>query len=104
MCWKMVNYCFGLTETELPLQVKELEYLRVLFTSEHKMERDIDRLIGAESAVKRNDAAVTQDCLGKDRASRKVKFPKCHLLYVLTLICGHELCNDLNQERMDTKG
>ncbi|KAI3352719.1 hypothetical protein L3Q82_020175 [Scortum barcoo] len=35
-------------------QVEELKYLGVLFTSEGKMEREIDRRIGAASAVMRN--------------------------------------------------
>ncbi|KAI3377130.1 hypothetical protein L3Q82_000319 [Scortum barcoo] len=35
-------------------QVEEFKYLGVLFTSEGKMEREIDRRIGAASAVMRS--------------------------------------------------
>ena len=36
---------------EILPQVEEFKYLRVLFTSEGRMEREIDRRIGAASAV-----------------------------------------------------
>ncbi len=52
LCRKMVVYSLW-TGSELLPQAKEFKYLRVLFTSEGKMEREMDRQIGAASAVMR---------------------------------------------------
>ncbi|KAI3372975.1 hypothetical protein L3Q82_023414 [Scortum barcoo] len=49
-------------------QWKEFKYLGVLFTSEGKMEREIDRRIGAASAVMRS---VYQDRRGEEGAESK---------------------------------
>ncbi len=46
-------------------QVEEFKYLGVLFTSEGRMEREIDRRIGAASAVMRSIVPV---CRGEERA------------------------------------
>ena len=43
--------CSVLVGIELVPQVKEFKYLRVLFMSEGKMECELDRQIGAASAV-----------------------------------------------------
>ncbi|KAI3371775.1 hypothetical protein L3Q82_024328 [Scortum barcoo] len=51
-------------------QVEEFKYLGVLFTSEGKMEREIDRRIGAASAVMRS---VYRTVVVKKELSRKVK-------------------------------
>ncbi|KAI3358490.1 hypothetical protein L3Q82_014908 [Scortum barcoo] len=48
----------GWVEKVLP-QVEEFKYLGVLFTSEGKMEREIDRRIGAASAVMRSSVYWT---------------------------------------------
>ncbi len=50
LCWKMVD-CSLWVWSELLPQAKEFKYLRVLFTSEGKMEHEMDRWIGAASAV-----------------------------------------------------
>ncbi len=51
LCCKPVD-C-SLPGSELLSQVRELKYLEVLSTSEGKMEREMDRLIGAAAAVMR---------------------------------------------------
>ncbi|KAI3365319.1 hypothetical protein L3Q82_010409, partial [Scortum barcoo] len=51
-------------------QVEEFKYLGVLFTSEGKMEREIDRRIGAASAVIRS---VYRTVVVKKELSRKAK-------------------------------
>ncbi|KAI3352274.1 hypothetical protein L3Q82_005251 [Scortum barcoo] len=51
-------------------QVEEFKYLGVLFTSEGKMEREIDRRIGAASAVMRS---VYWTVVVKKELSRKAK-------------------------------
>ncbi|TWW77456.1 Transposon TX1 uncharacterized 149 kDa protein ORF 2 [Takifugu flavidus] len=50
--WKKVECLLQVKEEILP-QVEEFKYLGVLFTSEGRMEREIDRQIGAASAVMR---------------------------------------------------
>ncbi|TWW68240.1 hypothetical protein D4764_19G0000380 [Takifugu flavidus] len=50
--WKKVECLLQVKEEILP-QVKEFKYLGVLFTSEGRMEQEIDRRIGAASAVMR---------------------------------------------------
>ncbi|KAK0148960.1 hypothetical protein N1851_010644 [Merluccius polli] len=69
-------------------QVKEFKYLGVLFTSEGRMEREIDRRIGAASAVMRtlhgSDAV-------KRELSRKAKLSIYQSIYVPALTYGHEL-------------
>ena len=52
LCRKTVE-CSLQVGSELLPQAKEFKYLRVLFTSEGKMELEIDRWIGAASAVMR---------------------------------------------------
>ncbi|TWW64116.1 hypothetical protein D4764_03G0011240 [Takifugu flavidus] len=48
--WKKVECLLRVKEKILP-QVEEFMYLGVLFTSERRMEQEIDRWIGAESAL-----------------------------------------------------
>ena len=50
LSWKRMDCPLQVGEELLP-QVKELKYLGVLFTSEGEIEREIDRQIGAASAV-----------------------------------------------------
>lgn len=50
LCWKTVD-CFLLVGSELLPQVKEFKYLGFLVMSEGKMDCEIDRWIGAASAV-----------------------------------------------------
>ncbi|KAI3359839.1 hypothetical protein L3Q82_014187 [Scortum barcoo] len=69
-------------------QVEEFKYLGVLFTSEGKMEREIDRRIGAASAVMRS---VYRTVVVKKELSRKVKLSIYRSIYVPTLTHGHEL-------------
>ncbi len=64
-------------------QVEEFKYLGVLFTSEGRMEREIDRRIGAASAV--------MSCVVKKELSRKAKLSIYRSIYVPTLTYGHEL-------------
>ncbi|KAI3359361.1 hypothetical protein L3Q82_002861 [Scortum barcoo] len=73
-------------------QVEEFKYLGVLFTSEGKIEREIDRRIGAASAVMH--AVGVPDRRGEEGAESKgealdlpvnLSFPLPHLTY------GHEL-------------
>ncbi|KAI3362928.1 hypothetical protein L3Q82_011604 [Scortum barcoo] len=69
-------------------QVEEFKYLGVLFTSEGKMEREIDRRIGAASAVMRS---VYRTVVVKKDLSRKAKLSIYRSIYVPTLTYGHEL-------------
>ncbi|KAI3353426.1 hypothetical protein L3Q82_019953 [Scortum barcoo] len=72
-------------------QVEEFKYLGVLFTSEGKMEREIeiDRRIGAASAVMRK--SVYRTVVVKKELSRKAKLLIYRSIYVPTLTYGHEL-------------
>ncbi|KAI3362823.1 hypothetical protein L3Q82_001869 [Scortum barcoo] len=71
-------------------QVEEFKYLGVLFTSEGKMEREIDRRIGAASAVMH--AVGVPDRRGEEGAESKVaKLSIYRSIYVPTLTYGHEL-------------
>ena len=69
-------------------QVEEFKYLGVLFTSEGRMEREIDRRIGAASAVMRS---LYRSAVVKKELSRKAKLSIYRSIYVPTLTYGHEL-------------
>ncbi|KAK3506456.1 hypothetical protein QTP70_000619 [Hemibagrus guttatus] len=64
-------------------QVEEFKYLGLLFTSEGRMDREIDRRIGAAAAVMRS---MYRSVVVKKELSRKAKS-----IYVPTLSYGHEL-------------
>ncbi|KAI3369681.1 hypothetical protein L3Q82_024524 [Scortum barcoo] len=70
-------------------QVEEFKYLGVLFTSEGKIEREIDRRIGAASAVMRSVYRTV--VVKKEELSRKAKLSIYRSIYVPTLTYGHEL-------------
>ncbi len=70
-------------------QVEEFKYLGILFMSEGRMEREIDRRIGAASAVMR---AMYRSIVEKKELSRKAKLSIYRSIYVPTLTYGHELC------------
>ncbi|KAI3361713.1 hypothetical protein L3Q82_001949 [Scortum barcoo] len=71
-------------------QVEEFKYLGVLFTSEGKMEREIDRRIGAASAVMRSVYRTV--VVKKKELSRKARLSMVYRsIYVPTLTYGHEL-------------
>ncbi|KAI3369961.1 hypothetical protein L3Q82_024762 [Scortum barcoo] len=69
-------------------QVEEFKYLGVLFTSEGKMEHEIDRRIGAASAVMRS---VYRTIVVKMELSRKANLSIYRSVYAPTLTYGHEL-------------
>ncbi len=69
-------------------QVEEFKYLGVLFTSEGRMEREIDRRIGAASAVMRS---MYRSVVVKKELSRKAKLSIYRSIYVPILTYGHEL-------------
>ncbi|KAK3575180.1 hypothetical protein QTP86_020916, partial [Hemibagrus guttatus] len=69
-------------------QVEEFKYLGVLFTSEGRMDREIDRRIGAEAAVMRS---MYRSVVVKKELSRKAKLSIYQSIYVPTLTYGHEL-------------
>ena len=69
-------------------QVEEFKYLGILVTSEGRMEREIDRRIGAASAVMR---ALNRSVVVKRELSRKAKLSIYRSIYVPTLTYGHEL-------------
>ncbi|KAK3518183.1 hypothetical protein QTP70_033879 [Hemibagrus guttatus] len=69
-------------------QVKEFKYLRVLFMSDGRMDREIDRRIGAAAAVMQS---MYRSVVVKKELSRKVKFSVYQSIYVPTLTYGHEL-------------
>jgi len=69
-------------------QAKEFKYLWVLFMSEGKMEREMDRRIGAASTVMR---AMYRSVVVKRELSRKAKLSIYRSIYFPTLTYGHEL-------------
>ncbi|KAK3521399.1 hypothetical protein QTP70_004353 [Hemibagrus guttatus] len=69
-------------------QVEEFKYLEVLFTSEGRMDREIDRHIGAAAAVMRS---MYRSVVVKKELSRKAKLSIYQSIYVPTLTYGHEL-------------
>ncbi|KAK3523553.1 hypothetical protein QTP70_002456 [Hemibagrus guttatus] len=69
-------------------QVEEFKYLGVLFTSEGRMDREIDRRIGAAVAVMRS---MYRSVVVKKELSRKAKLSIYQSIYFPTLIYGHEL-------------
>ncbi|KAK0141121.1 Smoothelin-like protein 2 [Merluccius polli] len=73
---------------EILPQVEEFKYLGVLFTSEGRMEREIDRRIGAASAVMRT---LHGSVVVKRELSRKAKLSIYQSIYVPALTYGHEL-------------
>ncbi|KAK3556314.1 hypothetical protein QTP70_007118 [Hemibagrus guttatus] len=69
-------------------QVEEFKYLGVLFTSEGRMDCEIDRRIGAAAAVMRS---MYWSVVVKKELSRKAKLSIYQSIYVPTLTYGHEL-------------
>ncbi|KAK3565584.1 hypothetical protein QTP86_012898 [Hemibagrus guttatus] len=69
-------------------QVEEFKYLWVLFTSEGRMDREIDRRIGAAAAVMRS---MYRSVVVKKELSRKAKLSIYQSIYAPTLTYGHEL-------------
>uniref|UniRef100_A0AAV2MIF0 Reverse transcriptase domain-containing protein n=1 Tax=Knipowitschia caucasica TaxID=637954 RepID=A0AAV2MIF0_KNICA len=69
-------------------QVEEFKYLGVLFTSEGRMEREIDRRIGAACAVMR---PLYRTVVVKRELSRKAKLSIYRSIFVPSLTYGHEL-------------
>ncbi|KAK3569468.1 hypothetical protein QTP86_031437, partial [Hemibagrus guttatus] len=85
--WKKVA-CTLLVGGEVLPQVEEFMYLGVLFTSEGRMDREIDRRIGAAAAVMRS---MYRSVVVKKELSRKAKLSIYQSIYVPTLTYGHEL-------------
>ncbi|KAK3510880.1 hypothetical protein QTP70_022839, partial [Hemibagrus guttatus] len=85
--WKMVACTLQVGGEVLP-QVEEFKYLWVLFTSEGRMDREIDRRIGAAAAVMRS---MYRSVVVKKELSRKAKLLIYQSIYVPTLTYGHEL-------------
>ncbi|KAK0134372.1 Craniofacial development protein 2 [Merluccius polli] len=73
---------------EILPQVEEFKYLGVLFMSEERMEREIDRRIGAASAVMRT---LHGSVVVKRELSRKANLSIYQSIYVPALTYGHEL-------------
>ena len=73
---------------EILPQVEEFKYLGVLFTSDGRMEREIDRPIGAASAVMRT---LHGSVVVKRELSRKAKLSIYQSIFVPALTYGHEL-------------
>ncbi|KAK3526405.1 hypothetical protein QTP70_025434 [Hemibagrus guttatus] len=69
-------------------QVEEFKYLGVLFTSEGRMDCEIDRRIGAAAAVMR---PMYRSVVVKKELSRKAKLSIYQSIYIPTLTYGHEL-------------
>ncbi|TWW76641.1 hypothetical protein D4764_12G0000310 [Takifugu flavidus] len=83
---KKVECLLRVGEEVLP-QVEEFKYLGILFTSEGGMEREIDRRIGAASAVMR---ALNRSVVVKKELSRKAKFSIYRSIYVPVLTYGRQ--------------
>ncbi|TWW73664.1 Insulin receptor [Takifugu flavidus] len=84
---KKVECLLRVKEEILP-QVEEFKYLGVLFTSEGRMEQEIDRRIGAASTVMRT---LHRSVVVKRELSRKAKLSIYRSIFVPTLTYGHEL-------------
>ncbi|KAK3513082.1 hypothetical protein QTP70_000981 [Hemibagrus guttatus] len=69
-------------------QVEEFKYLGVLFTSKGRMDCEIDRRIGAATAVMRS---MYWSVVVKKELSRKAKLSIYHSIYIPTLTYSHEL-------------
>ncbi|KAK3542066.1 hypothetical protein QTP86_011367 [Hemibagrus guttatus] len=80
--------CTLQVEGEVLPQVEEFKYLGVLFTSEGRMDREIDRRIGAAAAVMRS---MYRSVVVKKELSRKAKLSIYQSIYAPTLTYGHEL-------------
>ena len=89
LCRKTVE-CSLWVGSELMPQAKEFKYLEVLFTSEGKMEREMDRWIGAVSAV----IQVLYRSVVKKELSRKAKLSIYQSIYIPTLIYGRAVGSD----------
>ncbi|TWW77601.1 hypothetical protein D4764_12G0009910 [Takifugu flavidus] len=84
---KKVECLLRVKEEILP-QVEEFKYLGVLFTSEGRMEREINRRIGAASGVM---WTLHWSVVVKRELSRKAKLSIYRSIFVPTLTYGHEL-------------
>ncbi|KAK3561362.1 hypothetical protein QTP86_030660 [Hemibagrus guttatus] len=78
---------YGVGGEVLP-QVQEFKYLGVLFTSEGRIDREIDRWISAAAAVMQS---MYRSVVVKKELSRKAKLSIYQSIYVPTLTYGHEL-------------
>ncbi|KAK3573226.1 hypothetical protein QTP86_015140, partial [Hemibagrus guttatus] len=85
--WKKVACTLQVGGEVLP-QVEQFKYLGVLFTSEGRMDREIDRQIGAAAAVMRS---MYRSVVVKEELSRKAKLSIYQSIYVPTFTYGHEL-------------
>ncbi|KAK3527334.1 hypothetical protein QTP86_021953 [Hemibagrus guttatus] len=73
---------------EVSPQVEEFKYLGVLFTSEGRMDCEIDRWISAAAAVMQS---MYRSVVVKKELSQKAKLSIYQSIYVPTLTYGHEL-------------
>ncbi|TWW75368.1 hypothetical protein D4764_13G0000300 [Takifugu flavidus] len=73
---KKVECLLQVGEEVLP-QVEEFKYLGILFTSEGRMEREIDRRIGAASAVMR---VLNRSVMVKKELSQKIQVAEMSFL------------------------
>ncbi|KAK3538621.1 hypothetical protein QTP86_008833 [Hemibagrus guttatus] len=80
--------CTLQVEGEVLPQVEKFKYLGVLFTSEGRMDREIDRRIGAAAAVMRS---MYRSVVVKKELSRKAKLSIYQSIYAPTLTYAHEL-------------
>jgi len=82
-------------------KVEEFKYFGVLFTSEGRMKHEIDRQIGAASAVL---WALHRPVVVKKELSQKAKLSIYRSIYVPTLTYGHELwvVNERTRPRIQT--
>uniref|UniRef100_A0A8C6MBU3 Reverse transcriptase domain-containing protein n=1 Tax=Nothobranchius furzeri TaxID=105023 RepID=A0A8C6MBU3_NOTFU len=84
---KRVECLLRVRDEVLP-QMEEFKYLGVLFTSEGKLEREIDRWISAASTAMQ---AFYRSVVVKRELSQKAKLSIYQSIYISTLTYGHEL-------------
>ena len=89
LCWKTVE-CSLQGGSDLLPQVKEFKYLGVLFTSEGKMEREMDRRIGVASASNAGAVSVRWGEEGAEPEGEVLDLP-VHLCSKPMVTYGHEL-------------
>ncbi|TWW58331.1 hypothetical protein D4764_07G0010500 [Takifugu flavidus] len=79
--------CLVRVKEEILPQGEEFKYLGVLFTSEGRMEQDINRRTGAASAVMRT---LHRSVVVKRELSQKAKLSIYRSIFVPTLTYGHD--------------
>ena len=98
--WKKVECSLRVRDNP---QTEEFKYLGILFTSDGRLEREMDRRIGASSAVMR---ALLRSIMVKRKLSRKANLSIDWSILIPTLTYGHEIwvVTERTRSRMRVSG